>query len=637
MGAGATCCTRPAGPHAASPRSAPFVEGESPPVLASEADFARLRGGAGCTIGRTELRGITLTQLERLLDAVRARCAAGEPWWTLVEDERGKRWEASPLRVSEVNLYHINQTLTKPATRARKCSLVELMASTEQRPAYYASHAWSEPLVRTLRCLRQHARDRSYDADTSVWICAFANNQHELMHAVTAEPRDSSFVRAIRAARGVVTIVDAQRSFFSRAWCGFEAFEATIGAPASYLYDVYTASAEGEAEAEAEDEDEPEQPFGEQALRLSDGVLPTESAFIKAKMDERFPVDITERALGFEIERSRASVPSDHAAILAHVRAHSSTRALDATVRARFLVAAMPTLLSREGGVRKVEAALGDLAASQLRRVSLHFRTAPGVGVPFGARAAPPTPAGWVGGALTPRLPRTLQELTLHSANSPDVGARVAEWIRGGAGADSPPPLRLLELPDCAIGDAGARALSAALPAVRHTLEVLGLGSNQLGDEGVCDVATALRGSTVLVSLALDNNRIGDRGAVEIVRALLSSGPPSALRSLELWNNSVADGGADALARALRERGRPLERLGLRGNRVGSAGVLALVGERSSAVADTHTGVPAAAHGPDAAHITTGAPGPAGAGVAAAAADDLELSGNPGWAADGDS
>ena len=40
---------------------------------------------------------------------------------------------------AQVNLYTMNDYCIKPSTKARQCSLVELMASSEQEPDFFVS------------------------------------------------------------------------------------------------------------------------------------------------------------------------------------------------------------------------------------------------------------------------------------------------------------------------------------------------------------------------------------------------------------------------------------------------------------------------------------------------------------------
>jgi hypothetical protein len=54
-----------------------------------------------------------------------------------------------------------------------------------QKPLWFVSHWWGEPIEQFISCLLQHARDRYYltaddDSwlDIKYWVCAYANNQH---------------------------------------------------------------------------------------------------------------------------------------------------------------------------------------------------------------------------------------------------------------------------------------------------------------------------------------------------------------------------------------------------------------------------------------------------------------------------
>ncbi|CAJ1441690.1 unnamed protein product, partial [Effrenium voratum] len=62
----------------------------------------------------------------------------------------------------------------------------------------------------------------------SFWICAFANNQYQLDHALSpTEPiESSSFAEALRSPglQGVVCIIDPSCTIYRRIWCAFELF-----------------------------------------------------------------------------------------------------------------------------------------------------------------------------------------------------------------------------------------------------------------------------------------------------------------------------------------------------------------------------------------------------------------------------
>jgi hypothetical protein len=113
--------------------------------------------------------------------------------------------------------------------------------------------------------------------------------------------------------------------------------------------------------------------------------------------------------------------------------------------------------------------------------------------------------------------------------------------------AGAAPKLRLLNLGGNSIGDAGARALAAALP-IATALESLDLSSNAIGSGGACALAQALPRAGRLAVLNLQSNAIGDEGT----RALAGALPGLALLK-ELWlgGNLIGDEGACALAAVL--------------------------------------------------------------------------------------
>ena len=100
--------------------------------------------------------------------------------------DRASHWceahEESPnygnfLDFDTFNLYQANFWVIGPATRdhGRKgCSYVELVAISmdDQRPKWFVSHAWLEPIVRFMLCLKQHALLRQLPLQSAYWVCA---------------------------------------------------------------------------------------------------------------------------------------------------------------------------------------------------------------------------------------------------------------------------------------------------------------------------------------------------------------------------------------------------------------------------------------------------------------------------------
>ena len=175
------------------------------------------RGGksavpAGCEIGDAGDRGILLEQLRSAPVHIKRRCRS-EGWMSIDQDGYEQQldagsvsmcgpeprapgatrtlaqpWVHSPPSVPRTahrrrlrrapRRYDCLAYVVKPATRQRRSSFVELVASEPQPPAWYVSHWWGEAVCDTAACLEQHAKDRHLDINrASYWIAGFAINQ----------------------------------------------------------------------------------------------------------------------------------------------------------------------------------------------------------------------------------------------------------------------------------------------------------------------------------------------------------------------------------------------------------------------------------------------------------------------------
>lgn len=76
-------------------------------------------------------------------------------------------------------------------------------------------------------CRRRQALEWSF------WICAFANNQYELEHALGGTVDQSSFAIALRSdfLKSMVCVIDSDCTIYKRLWCTFELFYATYVLP----------------------------------------------------------------------------------------------------------------------------------------------------------------------------------------------------------------------------------------------------------------------------------------------------------------------------------------------------------------------------------------------------------------------
>eukprot|EP00656_Telonema_subtile_P057927 TRINITY_DN9657_c0_g2_i1.p1 TRINITY_DN9657_c0_g2~~TRINITY_DN9657_c0_g2_i1.p1 ORF type:complete len:142 (+),score=27.21 TRINITY_DN9657_c0_g2_i1:155-580(+) len=112
-----------------------------------------------------------------------------------------------------------------PATQPHQCSLVELMCDEQQathRPDVFVSHWWGEPVAEFFLSVEQHAQVRCLGKDTGYWICAYANNQHDLAEALDQDPRKTAFFLAMEQCAYVLLVLDKDATPFRRIWCCFE-------------------------------------------------------------------------------------------------------------------------------------------------------------------------------------------------------------------------------------------------------------------------------------------------------------------------------------------------------------------------------------------------------------------------------
>ncbi|CAE7571755.1 Igfals [Symbiodinium sp. CCMP2592] len=266
----------------------------------------------------TELCGITIQQIQDLLDFVRD--AVG--FWS---GTFGTEW-GTPLCYETFNLYHARDWVIQPATanwHARGCSYVELVAETSvaQQPCWFVSHAWVEPVVHFLQCLRRHAQVRALRGNFAYWVCAYANNQHELEEEIPDNPRKTSFYRAMLLCRGVLLVLDADATPFQRIWCCFEESIAVENRDSAGLrLDVATT-------------------HGSIAHVITDGlageetsVLPVLGLVAKSRREEAFPTALLRSGLLIQIEHAQASQEVDKTRILNSIAfPRCDTKALDAS------------------------------------------------------------------------------------------------------------------------------------------------------------------------------------------------------------------------------------------------------------------------------------------------------------------
>ncbi|CAK9107225.1 unnamed protein product [Durusdinium trenchii] len=268
-------------------------------------NFSEISNQEMCSILDTAERGMTLKQLQKLLAFI---SKVADQCCETFGDHRGRQ-----LQFETFNLYHTNHWIIKPATEGyggKGCSLVEVMAVEVQRPHWFVSHAWIEPVYNFLACLEQHALVRKLSMSTAFWVCAYANNQHCVADDITSNPRSTSFYRAMQMSQGVLLVLDSGGTPFERIWCCFEesvAIEHREGnwSRSHLLLDVGATDAQNHAHV------------------LTDGLAGAESCMIgivglyqKSVRERAFPLSLLKKGLEVKIEEAKATEQIDKDRIL---------------------------------------------------------------------------------------------------------------------------------------------------------------------------------------------------------------------------------------------------------------------------------------------------------------------------------
>ena len=102
------------------------------------------------------MRAITVFQLKDVRTHIERRC---EPEGWLNSRDQAK------LTPATVHLYAANDYVIMAATAKRKCAYVELVAEGAQKPKWFCSHWWGEPVFDFVACVETHAEDHGYSLE----------------------------------------------------------------------------------------------------------------------------------------------------------------------------------------------------------------------------------------------------------------------------------------------------------------------------------------------------------------------------------------------------------------------------------------------------------------------------------------
>mmetsp|Transcript_16418 Transcript_16418/g.29159 ORF Transcript_16418/g.29159 Transcript_16418/m.29159 type:complete len:592 (+) Transcript_16418:31-1806(+) len=498
------------------------------PSWANEKLEEEVRGGfeicgPGCCIERAEERAISLHQLTGVVASSIRRFTVQEGW----KDRDGRE-----LTPQTVDLYSLVPHFIKPATASRKCSFVELVATSPQPPDWFVSHWWGEPVLDFVKCLWQHSRDRNHEATATYWVCAYANNQWDLGGDVCEDPAETSFRKAMRLARGLLSVLDAGAICYRRIWCIYEIHVANVeqtetesGSP--YLFDVYTVGADAGRSGSG----------GGGAIGITDGYVAADGTGEKQARKKRhrewkFPFELVQKALDIDIQTALASEERDRLSILNSIAgaadlsgcppaAHENYDRLNSVLHGRFVAASWVRAAELQLEMSRHSVAL---AASQLRRLALHF----GGGCLETLQDAAVT-------LLAESLPTTLESLFLGFAGCRKLTDAAAVSL--AASLPGLTKLRDLELrfaTGAKITDLGCCALAEGITPRADTLQQLHLDFT--GNPSLTDAACASLAESLLQLKALRQVWLSLGGCKQVskeARAMLEEA--SSREGLQSW------------------------------------------------------------------------------------------------------
>lgn len=508
-------------------------------------DFSDLRSEAeaGCVIKEPELRASTLRQVSKMRGHIVRRC----------HEEKWRNFKKEVLTPGAVTLYDAARYIVRPATLARRCSYVELVAIRAQRPRWLVSHWWGTRFYDLVSSLGQHARDRygRQMLECNYWICALAVNHWNLRER---DPLRSGFFRALsQGVTGTVLVLDRQGIALSRVWCMYEVAQ-TISKSGEILLDVYTALDGGRGVG-----------FAHGRIQ-ADGHAPGG----KETRELQFPAKLAEALITGVIEKGVASLEADRTRILNRVAGchvddlgndpapHSPAYTqINNNVRVRLASATIVRCFSDVNSSPEIVSTfLESLSLGRVRDLDINFDFC---GKGFSAGIAK---------RLALSLPQGIVSLSLRLHGHGDVFVKeLSESYKQNR--ELLTTLRSLDLSGNALGatrtsyqdvlyGAGMRALcDAARNGFLSKLETLKLDSNLLDDIDMATLCKALGlGFERLSFLSLESNKVGETGMDALIKTLKDPYGPPLLERIGLAGNLAIEPVVEAVQRQLKKRGK---------------------------------------------------------------------------------
>ena len=448
-----------------------------------------------CVIPKVEERGITLRQLRFIYKHVEARCKREK--WTNIHGES--------LTPEKVNLYDVNKYVILPLTEKTEKSFVEMIARKPQKPRWFVSHYWGEPLKDFIECLSQHVSDfrighkeegGQMDETVPVWVCAYANAQWKLDEYLSDDPANTAFAKAMEISKGTISILDKDGIVFNRVWCIYELYRTMLDSAnvtdhddskqrTKTRYCVYTAHKHNfeysidilprwtkwipcvsrpiryilSGKQIRYDE------HARKAVGLCPGGAPCDriGAHARANRESYFPFQLIQTSIQVKVEKAQSSFDSDRVHILNSIigrkgdelnatppESHPKYAELNNTLTANFAASEGALQSALKAGGEKWNAVLKAMAHGQPKLEEMTFNFKKGL--------------GWDGMTtdqaveMVHHLPLAITEIQIsHAPFGPRFMAALADWIERSIG------LKKLSIGHTLAGDEAGADLARAI------------------------------------------------------------------------------------------------------------------------------------------------------------------------------
>jgi len=177
------------------------------------------------TVDHIEDRAISFAQLKEVVRWAKDHCHR----WRDADPYEKSKTARQHLNISFMNMYHLNHWLIKPATKAKDCSMMELITGQKQPPNWFVVFWWGDHLTNIQRCLEAQAKTRELPDSATFWIDAFALRPHSPEVLVHANQKQTAYYKALVAASyHTIIVLDPKTEHsgpatpFRNAWCCYQ-------------------------------------------------------------------------------------------------------------------------------------------------------------------------------------------------------------------------------------------------------------------------------------------------------------------------------------------------------------------------------------------------------------------------------